>query len=501
MSYSPSCESAFNDSKLRSDKVTPCSGMCSLCAEGCMGTCEIGLSAILGEAMVYPTNTGANQVAGEKNHPIDYSIFNINGRCFGAVGAEETSEAATIFNVKLDRKFGSKNKVKVNVPFNLPALIKLNWKDYFAAAAMIGTVCVIGEGAPSKDPDLVMENGKIKKFEKLKEMLDAFNKYDRGYGQIVLQCNVDDDMQGLPEYAIKECGCKAIEFKFGQSAKGTQPANRLKNIEEALKEKANGILVHPDPEDPEVIKNVENGCSPVFWKYGRLPMWTEEKLVARINELRAMGLKNVYFKMAGFDTQDMEKVLRIASAAEVDMVTYDGAGGGSGYSPSKMMNEFGYSAVQIESALVPMCKKLEAEGKYIPYISLTGGFTDEGQAYKALAIGAPYIKSIGLCRATMAAAMVGDTVGKQLAEGKVPAHLAKYGNSADEIFLYKGELQAMYPGKELPLGAVGAYSYLRKMAYGVQHFAALNRKFNVDLIGQEDVIPLNDEARRLLEQE
>ncbi len=61
-----------------------------------MGTCEIGLSAVLGEAMVYPTNTGANQVAGEKNNPIDYSIFNINGRCFGAVGAEETSEAATI---------------------------------------------------------------------------------------------------------------------------------------------------------------------------------------------------------------------------------------------------------------------------------------------------------------------------------------------------------------------------------------------------------------------
>ena len=146
-----------------------------------------------------------------------------------------------------------------------------------------------------------------------------------------------------------------------------------------------------------------------------------------------------------------------------------------------------------------MCRKLDEEGKYIPYISLTGGFTDEGQAYKALAIGAPYIKSIGLCRATMAAAMVGDTVGKQIAAGKIPAHLAKYGSTADEIFLYKGELQALYPGVELPMGAVGAYSYLRKMAYGVQHFAALNRKFNVDAIGQEDVIPLNDEARRLIE--
>ena len=93
--------SAFNDSKVRSDKLTPCSGMCSLCMEGCPGTCEIGLSAVLGKAMVYPTNTGSNQVASEKPMPIDYSIFNINGHCFGAEGAPADMEKATIFNVGL----------------------------------------------------------------------------------------------------------------------------------------------------------------------------------------------------------------------------------------------------------------------------------------------------------------------------------------------------------------------------------------------------------------
>lgn len=65
-------------------------------------------------------------------------------------------------------------------------------------------------------------------------MLDAFRKYYRGYGQIVLQCNVEDDMYGVPEYAISVEGAEAIEFKFGQSAKGTQPVTKLKNIEEAL---------------------------------------------------------------------------------------------------------------------------------------------------------------------------------------------------------------------------------------------------------------------------
>ena len=65
MSFSPRNESAFNDTKMRSGKVTPCSGMCSFCTAECVGTCEVGLAAILGKAAVYPTNTGNNQIAAE----------------------------------------------------------------------------------------------------------------------------------------------------------------------------------------------------------------------------------------------------------------------------------------------------------------------------------------------------------------------------------------------------------------------------------------------------
>ncbi|MBR5980858.1 MAG: FMN-binding glutamate synthase family protein [Firmicutes bacterium] len=500
MSFVRNNDSAFNDSKTRSQKISPSSGMCSFCTEDCIGTCEIGLSAVLGKAMVYPTNTGNNQVAGEKDNPIDYSIFNINGRCFGALGAPENGDYPSIYNVKTGRVIGKRNPVKIAVPFTLPALIKLNWKDYFAAAAMAGTICVIGEGAPSKDPDMKMENGKIVRFEMLKEMLGAFNRYDRGYGQIVLQCNCEDDAMGLPEYAIRECGAKGIEFKFGQSAKGTQPANRLGSLEAAIAKKRSGSIVYPDPDDPAVAEAARRGAAPKFWSYARLPMWTEETMGKRIEELRAMGLKNVYFKTAGFDRADMERILRMASEFEVDMVTFDGAGGGSGYSPDKMMNEFGLPAACIESAIVPMCDKLKAEGKYIPSIVITGGFSAEDQAYKALALGAPYVTAVGLCRATMAAAMVGKKIGELLKEGNVPAHLQKFGSTADDLFLELGEVRSLY-GEEaegMSLGAVGAYSYLRKMTFGVQHFAALNRKFDVALADRSDLIPLTQDARMLL---
>ena len=90
MSYSPSLSSAFNNTKNRSDKLSPQSGMCSLCTEDCLGTCELGLAAILGAQTVYPTTTGTNQVGSEKDYPIDYSHFNINGHVFGAVGANPT---------------------------------------------------------------------------------------------------------------------------------------------------------------------------------------------------------------------------------------------------------------------------------------------------------------------------------------------------------------------------------------------------------------------------
>ncbi|NCD11664.1 MAG: FMN-binding glutamate synthase family protein [Epsilonproteobacteria bacterium] len=387
-------------------------------------------------------------------------------------------------------------------PFSqLAVWVKLNWKDYFSAAAMAGICCVIGENSPSKDPNLQRDiNGKIVHFEKLKEMKEAFSRYDRGYGQIILQCNLEDFSMGLAEYAIIECGFTAIEFKFGQSAKGTQPAVRMSSLEEALSKKKSGMIVHPNPEDPEIIKLYEKNACPEFWYYSRLPMWTEETLKERIQSLRSLGLKNVYFKMAGFDRRDIEEVLRLASILEVDLVTFDGAGGGSGYSPSKMMNEWGLPALCIESALPEICERLQRAGLVIPDIAITGGMSSEDHVYKALAIGAPYVKLVGLCRSPMAAAMVGEKVGELLENGMVPKHLERYGQTKETLFRHLPELRGMY-GKEadrIPLGAIGAYSYLQKIAFGVRHFAALNRKFDVKYIDKKDVIPMTRDAKDIL---
>jgi hypothetical protein len=500
MTYSPGIGSAFNKTVNQSKWLSPQSGMCSLCTEDCLGTCEIGLAAVLGARTVYPTTTGTNQVGSEKDYPIDYSHFNINGRVFGAIGADPTYEEATVFNVKLERTYGRDNKVKMALPLFLPALVKLNWEDYYAGAAMAGVTCVIGEDARTKDPNLLVENGKVIEFPALEKMLGCFNKYDRGYGQIVLQCNVEDDMLGVPEVALNKHGVKAIEFKFGQAAKGTQPVNRLKDIEEARDKQASGLIVRPDPRDPAVIQAYEEGTCPNFYKYSRLPLWDEAYMAHRIADLRKLGLKNVYFKMAGYDPEDVERVLRMASDLGVDMVTFDGAGGGSGYSPCKMMNEWGYPTILLEQVVCDILHCLEQEDRWIPAITMTGGIVSEDQVYKALAYGENHVTAIGICRGAMAAAMTGKRVGDLIKSGHVPNHLKAYGNRVEDIFEDLADLRALYgkAANDFPTGAIGVYSYLNKIAFGVRHFGALNRKFDVQYFDRTDLIALTRDARALL---
>jgi len=503
MSYSPKLSSGFTFAKNRSAFISPQSGMCSFCTQDCNGTCELAQAAVLGAQTVYPTTTGNNQIASEKDYPIDFSHFNINGRVFGAQGANETQDEAAIFNVNLERTYGFINPVKMAMPVILPALIKLNWQDYFAGAAMAGVTCVIGEDARNNEPNLKIDKGKVTDCPLLEKALDCFRKYDRGYGQIVLQCNVNDDLMGIPKIAIEKYGATAIEIKFGQAAKGTQPAIRVKDLETALVKQKQGNLVHPDPNDPSVQKAYNDGVCPNFYTYGRLPMWTKKSLMAHITMLRDMGAKNIYFKMAGYVRVDIERVLRIACEAQVDMVTFDGAGGGSGYSPSKMMNEWSLPTVCLEDAVVRICEQLKSEGFTLPAMVMAGGFASEDQVFKGLAYGDGHVLGIGLCRASMAAAMTGKTIGEQIKNGNVPERFKSYGSTIEEIFCDLPDLRAIYGTRanEFSTGAIGVFSYLNKIAFGLKHFATLNRKFNMDLLDKSDLIPLTSEARALMANE
>ena len=501
MSYSKELAGSFTKTRLRTpDDICDLSGMCATCSDACAGLCEVGLSAVRGSEAAYPYDTASNQFASEKQYPFDYAHFNINGRVFGAIGAAEDMEKTNVFSADTGCEIGYQTKIKLKTPIVLPAMAKLNWRDYYAGAAIAGVIAVIGESAVKMDKALRHDqNGKVTNAPVLKEMAGYFRKYDNGYGDIILQVNADDITLGVPEYALQASGIRTLEIKFGQAAKGIQHVAPVNTYDEALWLKENGYLVMPDPLSEEVKTRISAGKEARFTQYGRLPMWNEQILADLIQRYRGLGAENILFKMAGFDEADIQRVLRIAAENHVALVTFDGAGGGSGHSPCKMMNEWSYPTIDLEKIVYKSMEQLKAEGKWLPAIAMAGGFATEDGIYKALALGAPYVKAIAVGRAAMAAAMSAKNVGELIEKGNIPAGLKRFGTDMDSIFREAKTLKEQY-GDDIAPGAVGLYSFIDRLTFGIRLFMALNRKFSLQYIDQRDVIPLTKEAKAYLEE-
>ena len=205
----------------------------------------------------------------------------------------------------------------------------------------------------------------------------------------------------------------------------SSPSRRLATLSSSEKDAAlarrfqkMGYLIHPDPSDPAVAEAHAQGRGPVFEKIGKLPLWNPEGLIRRVAKLRDLGAEQVCFKTGPFAPKDLRLILEIASEAGVDLVTFDGAGGGTGHSPVKMMNEWGIPTVQLEQLVFELARKLHHLGRPLPQIAIAGGFATEDQVFKGLALGAPYIGLVALGRAAMTAAMVGQRVGEALQAGE-----------------------------------------------------------------------------------
>jgi hypothetical protein len=499
MTYGSPLGSPTTNTRMKSPgHLASVSGMCAACTADCAGTCDIGLSAIRGAEALLPFAADINQFASEKTYPLDFSHFTVNGRVFGVEGLPPDPMVATYPNADIRTSFGLSKPVPCAAPMVLPAMAKLAWREYFAGAALAGVPAFIGEDVLSKDPGLAIEGHRVVEAPLVAEMLAAFRRYDRGLGDIVLQANCDDEFHGLLEYAIARLGVKSVELKFGQAAKGIQGMGRVPRIEDARRFKALGWLVLPDPDDPAVAEAHGRGEGPVFERIGRLPIWDEAELLARVARLRELGAERICFKSGPFAPRDIAAILRIASEAGVDLVTLDGAGGGTGSSPVRMMDEWGVHAVALECAAHRILASLAAKGRPLPQVAIAGGFAMEDQVFKGLALGAPHIGWVAVGRGAMAAAMVGRQVGDALARGETPKEFARFGSRVEEIFadyrLLKGDFGA--ETAKIPTGAIGVYSYLNRLSTGLRQLMALNRKFALRFIGREDILPLTDAAAK-----
>jgi glutamate synthase domain-containing protein 2 len=219
----------------------------------------------------------------------------------------------------------------------------------------------------------------------------------------------------------------------------------------------------------------------------------------RVKELRDYGAKHVFLKTGAYRPADLARAVKFSSKAEIDLLTVDAAGGGTGMSPWRMMNEWGIPQVEIYSLLYQYLKKLDEKGEFMPDVAIAGGFILEDQIFKGLAIGAPYFKIIGMARSPLAAAMVGKTIGKRTAEGQIPVYVGRFGDTPEEIFITASELKRKLGKKydKLPSGAMGVYTYSERLAQGLKQLMCGARKFTLDHITRDDIAALTPEAAQV----
>ena len=492
--------SVATGTRSRIPDVAPQSGLCATCLDGCPGTCEVARSALRGRELLYPEPFGRVTAGAVKDYPVDFSHLNIQGTCVGAVGVAADSDRAIFPAVGIETEVGAAGRIRMRLPVFTGALgsteiARVNWEPMAIGAAISGISVVVGENVCGMDPDAEFRNGRVVKSPELARRIKSYLDWYEGYGAIIVQYNVEDGRLGVPELAL-ELGAHAIEAKWGQGAKDIGGEVKLPSLERARQLKSRGYIVHPDPDDPAVEAAFLDHEFSEFERHSRLGMVSEEGFYRDVERLRAAGARFVTLKTGAYRPADLALAMRVASEAQIDLLTIDGAGGGTGMSPWRMMNEWGIPTLHLEALAYRYARRLEAQGKFVPHIAVAGGFSLEDHVFKAIALGAPFVKAVCMGRATMIPAMVGKNVGEWLNAGKLPRDLQKYGNTVEQLFVGAAKLKSKYGDdfKRLPTGAIGVYTYLERLGTGLQQFMAGARKFRIEHIDRNDLVALSREA-------
>ena len=428
------------------------------------------------------------------------------GTAVGAHGIEADSDKAIFPAVDLEVAFGHDKGVKFHYPLIIPGIgstniAKNNWEGLAIGSALAGTGLTIGENVVGMDPESVVKDGRVIDTVDLKRRVKLYKDHQRdGYGAIIVQANVEDTRLGVQEYAIEKLGVECVELKWGQGAKNIGGEVKITDLKKAQLLYERGYVVLPNPTDPNVIKAFERGAFKEFERHSRVGMVTEESFAKRVEELRSAGAKYIFLKTGAFRPADLARAIVFASRYKIDLLTVDGAGGGTGMSPWRMMNEWGMPPVELHSLLYQYTKRLAYKDEHVPALALAGGFTFEDQIFKGLAIGAPFVKLIGMARAPIAAAMVGKTIGRTIDENQIPVYIERFGSSKDEIFVTSSSLRKELGNTEfekLPTGALGLYTYYERLGQGLRQLMAGSRKFALKYITRDDIAALTHDAENI----
>jgi glutamate synthase domain-containing protein 2 len=486
------------------------SGICSRCLDGCTGNCEVFKATFRGRELIYPGPYGEVTAGGDKDFPVDYSHLNIQGYALGARGLPEgvsgNPDTATFPEVNTETEYGWDEKVKMKLPIFTGALgsteiARKNWEHFAIGAAIGGVTLVCGENVCGIDPLLELDaNGKVVSAPDMDRRIEVYRRYHSGYGEILVQMNVEDTRLGVAEYVSKKHGLKTIELKWGQGAKCIGGEIKVNSIERALQLQERGYIVTPDPSDAVNKAAFEDGSLKEFERHSRLGFIDEEGFYAEVKRLRELGFSRITLKTGAYSLRELAMAIKWSSRAKIDLLTIDGSSGGTGMSPWRMMEEWGVPSIYLHSAAAEFCQRLTDKGERVPDIAFAGGFSSEDGVFKALALGAPFTRAVCMGRALMIPGMVGKNIELWLKESKLPKTVGQFGSTLEEIFVNYEDVKSLVGTDEIeniPLGAVGIYSYCEKIKVGLQQLMAGARCFSVPAISRRELMSLTEECARV----
>lgn len=509
------------------------SSLCTLCRADCKGNCETWQSSMVGRKLLYPRSFGL-VTAGANNTThvgVSYNSLRIQGYAYGSTGLTgnmtHDPDDCIFPNVSLETSFGKRKKTKIRMPMMTGALgstfiAEKYWNSFAIGGALIGIPVVIGENvvgvdrkseiSPQKD-----KKGKIIKAPELDRRIETYLRYFDGFGAIIVQLNVEDTRNGVAEYVVDKYGDKCIiELKWGQGAKNIGGEIQVKSIDYAMFLKERGYVVDPDPSLPEVQHGFEMGAIKSFARHSRLG-GTNLDTVGKVREdfmnsveyLRGIGFERITLKTGSYGMEELAMAIKFATDAELDLLTIDGSGGGTGMSPWNMMQSWGVPSIHLHSKAHEYASILSAKGKSVVDMSFAGGFALEDHIFKALALGAPYTKLICMGRAIMIPGFLGANIeGAIYPErraavngnwNELPKTVLQVGKTVDEIFAGYHDLEKKLGKdemKNIPYGAIGFYTQADKLACGLQQLMAGARKFSLNQITRHEIFSGNRETAR-----
>ncbi|MEM3173347.1 MAG: glutamate synthase-related protein [Candidatus Bathyarchaeia archaeon] len=494
--------------RTRVEDTCPSSGLCPLCIKECPFICEVSLSAFRGREALYPDPSmfGKSTAGSLKDYGLDWSHFNIKARLLGAKGIDENSDVAVFPNVDVETEVGG-------IPLKIPVMIgaygstdvaRVNWDGLAIGGALSGIIVAVGENICGMDPEAVITSGKVAHSPELKRRVETFKEFwDGKYGGIAVQTNVEDQRLGVDVYAISKLEVDIIERKWGQGAKAIGGEVRIGSLEKAILLKRRGYIVIPDPEDKNIQEAFKRGVFRTFERHSRVGMPKEKDFIEDVEWLREQGAKKVSIKTGNYEPIAVAFTMKVASEAKVDYIVFDGASGGTGMSPVPMMNEMGTPTVYLEAQVLKCAEILRKKGRYVPDIVIAGGFIDETQIFKAIAMSnfgdKPYVKAVLMGRAPLTAVMKASYFAELSEKGQLPKRFEEvFGSSPEMFFISVPELKAMLGErfKEVPWGAVGLYTYLDRIKVGLQQLMAGARKWKINLLDRSDLMALTERAAK-----